>query len=79
MTPVPRRTPLPGPKPGRQAACRGAAANISLRFGADVLITPSGVDYDDLAPKMILVQALDADHVAGPAPKFAGYGPGAKA
>jgi hypothetical protein len=44
-----------------------------------VLITPSGVDYDDLAPKMILVQALDADHVAGPAPKFAGYGPGAKA
>ncbi|MBB4197357.1 hypothetical protein CCR94_13665 [Rhodoblastus sphagnicola] len=45
------------------AACRamnargvnqGAAGNISMRLGADMLITPSGVDYDELAPDMIL-------------------------
>jgi L-fuculose-phosphate aldolase len=40
---------------------QGAAGNISLRFGAGMLITPSGVDYDELAPDMILLQALDAE------------------
>jgi L-fuculose-phosphate aldolase len=55
------------------AACRamnaggvnqGAAGNISLRFGLGMLVTPSGVDYDELAPEMILVQSLDADEPA---------------
>jgi L-fuculose-phosphate aldolase len=43
---------------------QGAAGNISLRFGEAMLITPSGVDYDELAPEMILVQALDAEEPA---------------
>jgi len=40
---------------------QGAAGNISVRCGADMLITPSGVDYDELAPEMILRQSLDAE------------------
>jgi len=43
---------------------QGAAGNISLRFGPGMLITPSGVDYDELAPDMILLQSLDADEPA---------------
>lgn len=52
------------------AACRamnasgvnqGASGNISLRSGAGMLITPSGVDYDRLAPEMIVEMALDAE------------------
>ncbi|MCW2274093.1 class II aldolase [Rhodoblastus acidophilus] len=43
---------------------QGAAGNISLRFGSGMLITPSGVDYDELTPKMILVQSLDAEEPA---------------
>lgn len=55
------------------AACRamnakhfnqGAAGNISARLGNSMLITPSGVDYDDLAPDMIVAMALDADSPA---------------
>ncbi|MGP0103775.1 class II aldolase/adducin family protein [Rhodoblastus sp.] len=55
------------------AACRamnakhfnqGAAGNISARLGDSMLITPSGVDYDDLAPDMIVAMALDADSPA---------------
>jgi L-fuculose-phosphate aldolase len=37
---------------------QGAAGNISLRFGEKMLITPSGVDYDRLAPEMIVAQAF---------------------
>ncbi len=40
---------------------QGAAGNISLRFGLGLLITPSGVDYDRLAPEMIVAMALDAE------------------
>jgi L-fuculose-phosphate aldolase len=43
---------------------QGAAGNISLRFGAGMLITPSGIEYDELTPKMILVQSLDAGEPA---------------
>jgi L-fuculose-phosphate aldolase len=52
------------------AACRamnakhfnqGAAGNISARLGPSMLITPSGVDYDDLTPDMIADMGLDAD------------------
>jgi len=42
----------------------GAAGNVSLRFGGGMLITPSGVDYDELAPDMILLQSLDAEEPA---------------
>ena len=43
---------------------QGSAGNISLRFGEAMLITPSGVDYDDLTPEMILAQAFDAEEAA---------------
>jgi L-fuculose-phosphate aldolase len=52
------------------AACRamnakhfnqGAAGNISARLGDAMLITPSGVDYDELTPEMIVAMALDAE------------------
>ena len=40
---------------------QGAAGNISSRLGSSMLITPSGVDYDELAPDMIVAMELDAD------------------
>jgi L-fuculose-phosphate aldolase len=52
------------------AACRamnakhfnqGAAGNISARLGEAMLITPSGVDYDELAPEMIVAMDLAAE------------------
>ncbi|MCI4677824.1 class II aldolase/adducin family protein [Rhodoblastus acidophilus] len=52
------------------AACRamnakdfnqGAAGNVSARFGPSMLITPSGVDYDDLTPDMIVAMDLSAE------------------
>ncbi|WP_374546573.1 class II aldolase/adducin family protein [Rhodoblastus sp.] len=52
------------------AACRamnaqhfnqGAAGNISARFGDGMLITPSGVDYDELTPDMIVAMDLGAE------------------
>ena len=56
------------------AACRamnarnfnqGAAGNISARLGEVMLITPSGVDYDELTPDMIVAMELAAE---APAP-----------
>jgi L-fuculose-phosphate aldolase len=55
------------------AACRamnakdfnqGAAGNVSARFGQSMLITPSGVDYDDLTPDMIVALDLSAESPA---------------
>jgi L-fuculose-phosphate aldolase len=52
------------------AACRamnarninqGTAGNISARLGASLLITPSGIDYDELTPEMIVAMRLDAE------------------
>jgi L-fuculose-phosphate aldolase len=43
---------------------QGAAGNISLRFGASMLITPSGVDYQVLAPKMIVAMDFAAEEAA---------------
>ncbi len=52
------------------AACRamnardfnqGAAGNISARHGEAMLITPSGVDYDELTPEMIIAMDLAAE------------------
>lgn len=52
------------------AACRkmnaqnfnqGAAGNVSARFRDAMLITPSGVDYDELTPEMIVAMDLAAE------------------
>jgi L-fuculose-phosphate aldolase len=43
---------------------QGAAGNISLRFGKGMLITPSGVDYDRLAPQMIVAMDFSAEEAA---------------
>ena len=43
---------------------QGAAGNVSLRFGDSMLISPSGVDYETLAPDMIVVMALAAEEPA---------------
>jgi L-fuculose-phosphate aldolase len=43
---------------------QGAAGNISLRHGAAMLITPSGVDYETLEPHMVLAMELDAEEPA---------------
>jgi L-fuculose-phosphate aldolase len=43
---------------------QGAAGNMSLRFGASMLITPSGVDYQALAPEMIVAMDLSAEEAA---------------
>ena len=43
---------------------QGAAGNISLRFGDSMLITPSGVDYQALAPKMIVAMDFSAEEAA---------------
>lgn len=59
------------------AACRemnasglnhGTSGNISARLGARLLITPSGVPYDDLAPEMIAAMPLEGDHGAWEGP-----------
>jgi L-fuculose-phosphate aldolase len=42
----------------------GAAGNISLRFGTAMLITPSGVDYQLLSPKMIVAMDFAAEEAA---------------
>lgn len=38
---------------------RGASGNVSARWGADMLITPSAVAYADLRPEMIARMPLD--------------------
>jgi L-fuculose-phosphate aldolase len=43
---------------------QGAAGNISMRLGASMLITPSGIDYDELAPDMIVAMGLDEEEAA---------------
>lgn len=40
---------------------RGASGNVSLRFGASMLITPSAVAPSDLAPELIVRMDLDGD------------------
>jgi len=44
----------------------GTSGNISVRVGEHIAITPSGVDYEMLAPKDICVIGLDGKHVDGP-------------
>ena len=44
----------------------GTSGNISVRVGENIAITPSGVEYEWLAPEDICVITLDGDHVDGP-------------
>ena len=44
----------------------GTSGNISVRVGENIAITPSGVEYEALAPEDISVITLDGDHVDGP-------------
>jgi L-fuculose-phosphate aldolase len=41
----------------------GTAGNLSVRAGDLVAITPSGLDYDALAPELVCVVALDGEPV----------------
>jgi len=51
-----------------QGLNRGASGNISIRFGSHMLITPTAVSYDVIAPEMMARMALDdeAGHWEGP-------------
>lgn len=40
---------------------QGTSGNISVRHGADMLITPSATPYDVMTPDMITAMALDGD------------------
>ncbi len=45
----------------------GTAGNVSARLGPDLLVTPSGVAYDELKPKMLARMAVDgSDDWTGP-------------
>tara|TARA_R110000868_G_scaffold260119_1_gene518367 strand:- start:6046 stop:6702 length:657 start_codon:yes stop_codon:yes gene_type:complete len=41
------------------------SGNVSARFGEGFLITPTGMDYDDLLPEDIVAVALDGSMAAG--------------
>jgi L-fuculose-phosphate aldolase len=46
----------------------GTSGNISVRLGENIAITPSGVDYEALAPEDICVLTLDGTQVDGGSP-----------
>lgn len=59
------------------AACRemnasglnqGTSGNISARLGGRLLITPSGVPYDELAPEMLAALPIEGDYGAWEGP-----------
>ncbi|EBA17860.1 putative l-fuculose phosphate aldolase protein [Roseobacter sp. SK209-2-6] len=39
---------------------QGTSGNISVRFGDQMLITPSGIDYNKLRPEMMVLMPLNA-------------------
>jgi L-fuculose-phosphate aldolase len=43
----------------RQGLSRGTSGNVSVRSGEDMLISPTGVPYHDLAPEMIVRVHMD--------------------
>ncbi len=47
---------------------RGTAGNVSLRVGERFLLTPSGVEYDRLAPEAIVSMAFDGSHAGSAEP-----------
>lgn len=44
----------------------GTSGNVSVRFGDNIAITPSGVDYEALVPEDICIITLEGKHVDGP-------------
>ena len=50
----------------KDALTVGTSGNVSIRAGENIAITPSGVDYEALAPENICVITLDGNHVDGP-------------
>jgi L-fuculose-phosphate aldolase len=53
----------------RSGLNRGASGNLSVRDGTDMLITPSAVAYDEIAPEMMARMPLAADDDAYEGPK----------
>ena len=45
----------------RSGLNRGASGNLSVRDGTDMLITPSAVAYDEIAPEMMARMPLVSD------------------
>lgn len=45
---------------------RGSSGNVSARFGAGMLVTPSGVRGSDLEPEMLAFMPLDGEGWTGP-------------
>ena len=41
------------------------SGNVSIRIGDDIIITPSGTDYDSLNPEDICVLTMEGDWVDG--------------
>jgi L-fuculose-phosphate aldolase len=46
----------------------GTAGNISVRYGGQMLITPSATPYEDLTPEMIAAMPLEGDYGAWSGP-----------
>jgi len=44
----------------------GTSGNVSLRVGDLVAVTPSGLDYEELAPELVTVCDLAGERVEGP-------------
>lgn len=47
---------------------QGTSGNVSARLGERLLITPSGIPYDEMAPEMIAAMPLEGDHGAWEGP-----------
>lgn len=43
----------------RSGLIKGTSGNVSIRHGAEMLITPSGVPYDEMTPDMVTLMPLD--------------------
>jgi L-fuculose-phosphate aldolase len=48
---------------------QGTSGNISVRFGKSMLVTPTAIPYDRLAPEMIASMFIDADDGAWQGPR----------
>jgi L-fuculose-phosphate aldolase len=46
----------------------GTSGNVSVRAGDLVAVSPSGLDYDDMAPELVGVHRLDGSPVDAPLP-----------
>ena len=47
---------------------QGTPGNISARYGAEMLITPSAVPYDAMKPEMIAAMPLEGEYGAWEGP-----------